>query len=1064
MFLLKNRLARNGLTQASRRLRLLSSTKINVRPFSRVAILLNEQKKEMQEDKPKGIPYSQLTIGVPKEIWENEKRVALTPETVAKLTKEGFKILVERNAGLYAQFPDSEYEKAGATIVDTTEAFKADLVLKVRQPIENKELGVHEADLLKEGAKLISFLYPAQNPDLIEKLKNKKATVFGMDCIPRTSRAQSMDALSSQAGITGYKAIIHAAELFGRNLGGSMTAAGKIPPAKILVIGGGVAGLAAIAAGKRLGAIVRGFDTRKAAQEEIKSLGGEVLEVKLDESGEGVGGYAKEMSPEFIKAEMELFAKQAKDCDIIITTAQIPNKRAPVLITKEMVESMKPGSVIVDLAAETGGNCELTRPGESYKYGEVTIVGYTDIASRLPQQSSTLYSNNITKLLTTIGEKQHFHINLEDDIVRGCIVLKEGELMWPPPPPKEPVGKPQKPTQVYTPPVKSPFARAMNSSLLTTGALGSLLAVGYAVPDLTFQNIITIFTLAGIVGYQAVWGVTPALHSPLMSVTNAVSGIVMAGALVLCGGSYLPNNIPTTLAATSALIAAINIFGGFLITKRMLDMFKRPTDPKEYTTLYGIPALALGGSYLYALSQGYNLTNMTYLAASVLCIIAISGLAQQSTARIGNACGMIGVGLGVLATLGNLGFSTPVLTQIAVATAIGGAIGTYVAKKVPLTDLPQLVAAFHSFVGLAAVLTSFASYITHPADMVHAIAVWLGTFIGGITFTGSMTAYLKLDGKISSKALNLPGKNLINLGMGLLSLASFVYFLNNPTMTVAMLSLGSAAALSGILGVHMTASIGGADMPVVITVLNSYSGWALCAEGFMLNNSLLTIVGALVGTSGAILSYIMCKAMNRKLLSVIFGGFGEGFTSGKISGGVHTETNVDQLVQQLVTAKNVIIVPGYGLCVAKAHYAMSEMVAILREKGVSVKFAIHPVAGRMPGQLNVLLAEAGIPYDIVYEMDDINDEFEDCDVALCVGANDIINSAALTDPESPIAGMPVLHVWKAKQCVIVKRTMGQGYAAIDNPVFYNENTDMLLGDAKKVSDEMLAKVKAYYAQ
>jgi NAD(P) transhydrogenase len=1033
------------------------------RQFSSFAIRFQE-KQEKAEEPPKGIPYKNLTVGVPKEIHEGEKRVALTPETVAKLVKEGFNVVVERGAGAGAKFWDSAYEEAGAKIVDTKEVFgNSDIVLKVRAPQENKDLKVHEADLFKDGAHLISFIYPVQNKQLVDRLAKKKMTVIGMDCIPRTTRAQTFDALSSMGGILGYKAVIHAADCFGRPLNGTMTAAGKTPPAKILVIGGGVAGLAAIATAKPMGAIVRGFDTRDAAKEQIKSLGGEVLEVKIKESGDGGGGYAKEMSKEFIEAEMALFAKQAKDVDIIITTAQIPGKRAPILITQEMVKSMKPGSVIVDLASETGGNCEVTVPGTSYVYEGVTIIGYTDIPSRLPTQSSTLYANNISKFLLIMGEKNHFNLDLEDEVVRGSLILKEGEMMYPPPKPKEepkPATEEQEIVEIKKEP--KPWAGAMNGSLVTTAGLGTLLALNYANKSPEFTNMLTTFTLAGIVGYQTVWGVTPALHSPLMSVTNAVSGIIIVGALLMSGGGLIPTTVPTILAATSTFIAAINIFGGFLITKRMLDMFRRPTDPKEYTYLYGIPALVLTGSYAWALSRGHDITAMANLAASVLCILAIGGLSTQKTARAGNAMGMIGVGLGVAATLGQMSITSALATQIAIATAVGGAIGIAVARKVPLTDLPQLVAAFHSFVGLAAVLTSFASFMVHPGGLVHLISVWLGTFIGGITFTGSMTAFMKLQGSISSKALNLPGKNLMNLTMAGASIASLYIFLQNPTMGTAMMCLGAAAALSGVLGVHMTASIGGADMPVVITVLNSYSGWALCAEGFMLNNNLMTIVGALVGTSGAILSYIMCKAMNRNLLSVVFGGFGEGFSSGGKLDLPHTETTVEGALQQITQSKSIIIVPGYGLAVAKAHYALSEIVKILTEKGIQVRFAIHPVAGRMPGQLNVLLAEAGIPYDIVFEMDEINDEFKDTDLTLVIGANDTVNSIALTDPKSPIAGMPVLRVWDSKQVIFVKRSMGVGYAAIDNPVFYNENTDMLLGDAKNICDDLLVKVKEYY--
>jgi NAD(P) transhydrogenase len=371
-------------------------------------------------------------------------------------------------------------------------------------------------------------------------------------------------------------------------------------------------------------------------------------------------------------------------------------------------------------------------------------------------------------------------------------------------------------------------------------------------------------------------------------------------------------------------------------------------------------------------------------------------------------------------------------------------------------------------VGLAAVTTGIGSYlggIEHflvtGAD-VHKVAIFLATFIGGVTFTGSLVAYGKLNGFLSSKPLALPGKNLLNLAMFGGNVAAFGAYLTNPALGLPM--LGVTTGLSGLMGVHMTASIGGADMPVVITVLNSYSGWALCAEGFMLGNDLLTIVGALVGSSGAILSYIMCVAMNRSLANVIFGGYGTSSTGAgpamKLEKGTHTECTQDEAVDMISQAKSMIIVPGYGLAVAKAQYAVADMVSKLREKGVKVRFAIHPVAGRMPGQLNVLLAEAGVPYDIVLEMDEINEEFHETDLAVVIGANDTVNSAAIEDPNSVIAGMPVLRVWEAKQVVVMKRSMGTGYADVDNPVFYKPNTAMLLGDAKKTCDALQAKIKS----
>uniref|UniRef100_A0A8C5TR82 proton-translocating NAD(P)(+) transhydrogenase n=1 Tax=Malurus cyaneus samueli TaxID=2593467 RepID=A0A8C5TR82_9PASS len=773
-----------------------------------------------------GIPYKQLTVGVPKEIFENEKRVALSPAGVQALVKQGFNVVVESGAGEASKFSDDHYREVGAKIQGTKEVLASDLIVKVRAPIYNSTLGVHEADLFKTATTLVSFIYPAQNPDLLKKLSEKKATVLAMDQVPRVTIAQGYDALSSMANIAGYKAVVLAANHFGRFFTGQITAAGKVPPAKVLIIGGGVAGLASAGAAKSMGAVVRGFDTRAAALEQFKSLGAEPLEVDLKESGEGQGGYAKEMSKEFIEAEMKLFAKQCQDVDIIITTALIP--------------------------------------------------------------------------------------------------------------------------------------------------------------------------------------------------------------------------------------------GGFLVTQRMLDMFKRPTDPPEYNYLYLLPGGVFVGGYAAALSGGYNIEQMMYLGSGLCCVGALAGLSTQGTARLGNALGMIGVAGGLAATLGSLNPSPELLAQMSGAMALGGTIGLTIAKRIQITDLPQLVAAFHSLVGLAAVLTCVAEYMieyphfaTDPAANLTKIVAYLGTYIGGVTFSGSLIAYGKLQVIQSS----------LNAGLLAASIGGMIPYMIDPSYTTGITCLGSVSALSAIMGVTLTAAIGGADMPVVITVLNSYSGWALCAEGFLLNNNLLTIVGALIGSSGAILSYIMCVAMNRSLANVILGGYGTASTAGgkpmEITG-THTEINLDNAVEMIKEANSIIITPGYGLCAAKAQYPIADLVKMLREQGKNVRFGIHPVAGRMPGQLNVLLAEAGVPYDIVLEMDEINEDFPETDLVLVIGANDTVNSAAQEDPNSIIAGMPVLEVWKSKQVIVMKRSLGVGYAAVDNPIFYKPNTAMLLGDAKKTCDALQAKVRESY--
>jgi NAD(P) transhydrogenase len=558
-----------------------------------------------------------------------------------------------------------------------------------------------------------------------------------------------------------------------------------------------------------------------------------------------------------------------------------------------------------------------------------------------------------------------------------------------------------------------------------------------------------------------------------MSVTNAISGITAVGGMLLMGGGLYPTNTIQALAAGAAFISFINIFGGFIVTKRMLDMFKRPTDPPEHTMLMGIPAATFLGAYGYAMSQGYTeVHQMAYLASGLACIGALGGLSAQPTARLGNALGMIGVSTGVAATLGLLQPNPEVLTQMALVAAAGGGLGTTIAKKIEITDLPQLVAAFHSLVGMAAMLTCFATYLDHypgfatdPAATMIKSALFLGTYIGGVTFTGSLIAYGKLNGNLNSNPLMLPGRHAINGSLLAANAGAMGYFLMTPELGMGMGMLSTTAALSSVMGVTLTMAIGGADMPVVITVLNSYSGWALCAEGFMLNNNLMTVVGSLIGASGAILSYIMCVAMNRSLPNVILGGFGTSSTGGGEAmaiTGTATVWEVDETVKAIADARNIVIVPGYGLAVAKGQYPVAEMVSLLKKKGKDVKFGIHPVAGRMPGQLNVLLAEAGVPYDVVYEMDEINDDWKDVDLSLVIGANDTVNSAAEDDPNSIIAGMPVLRVWKGAQSVVMKRSLGVGYAAVDNPIFFNENNAMLLGDAKKSCDGLLAGLKQHY--
>lgn len=455
----------------------------------------------------------------------------------------------------------------------------------------------------------------------------------------------------------------------------------------------------------------------------------------------------------------------------------------------------------------------------------------------------------------------------------------------------------------------------------------------------------------------------------------------------------------------------------------------------------------------------------SYIGASILFILSLSGLSKQETARRGNLYGMLGMGLAIIATILSNRVESYVL--LILMMVVGGSIGAVLAKRVEMTAMPELVAVLHSFVGMAAVLVGIASYLdptTHfsgAEKTIHEVEIVLGVFIGAVTFTGSVVAFGKLKGLLSSKPLVFNSRHYVNLGLVILSVILAAVFLSSESVGLSMFALVLVMLLAFIFGALLVLAIGGADMPVVISMLNSYSGWAAAATGFMLANDLLIVVGALVGSSGAILSYIMCQAMNRKFLSVIMGGFGNtssGVADDSEIDGEITEIKADETAELLKEAREVVIVPGYGMAVAHAQHPVSEMTKRLRANGTNVRFAIHPVAGRMPGHMNVLLAEAKVPYDIVLEMDEINDEFPDIDVVMVIGANDIVNPSAKDNPNSPIAGMPVLEVWKAKATIVSKRSMASGYAGVENPLFYKENSRMLFGDAKESVNEILKRL------
>ncbi|WP_434361627.1 Re/Si-specific NAD(P)(+) transhydrogenase subunit alpha [Parasalinivibrio latis] len=517
-----------------------------------------------------------MQIGVPKEILANETRVAATPKTVEQLLKLGFTVAVEKDAGLLASFDDAAFEAAGATVTSAEEVWQSDIVMKVNAPAVNPQTGEDEFELLKDGTTLISFIWPAQNEELLKKLSTKNINVMAMDSVPRISRAQALDALSSMANIAGYRAVVEAAHEFGRFFTGQITAAGKVPPAKVLVAGAGVAGLAAIGAAGSLGAIVRSFDVRPEVKEQVESMGAEFLEVDFKQEDTGPGdGYAKEMSDDFNKAAERLYAEQAKEVDIIITTALIPGRPAPKLITKEMVDSMKAGSVIVDLAAANGGNCAYTVKDQVITTANgVKVIGYSDMVGRLPTQSSQLYGTNLVNLMKLLCKEKdgNIDIDFEDVILRGITVVKEGEITWPAPPIQvsaQPAAAP-KAKPVAQEKKEEPKSPAKKWGFLAAGVAAFGWVANYAPAE--FLAHFTVFALACVVGYYVIWNVTHALHTPLMSVTNAISGIIIVGALLQIGQGI---GFVTFLAFIAVLIASINIFGGFMVTKRMLEMFRK---------------------------------------------------------------------------------------------------------------------------------------------------------------------------------------------------------------------------------------------------------------------------------------------------------------------------------------------------------------------------------------------------------------------------------------------------------------------------------------------------------
>ena len=553
---------------------------------------------------------------------------------------------------------------------------------------------------------------------------------------------------------------------------------------------------------------------------------------------------------------------------------------------------------------------------------------------------------------------------------------------------------------------------------------------------------LSIFILSIFVGYYVVWSVTPSLHTPLMSVTNAISSVIIVGAIIaaLAGNEENVFNEASIFGFLAIILAAVNIFGGFLVTQRMLAMYQK--EEKMIST---------------------NLLALFYLISGVLFILALRGLSSPETSRQGNFFGILGMIIAVVVTFLSIGNFSDSFLYVIVFLLIGGSVGAFIAFKIPMTAMPELVAGFHSLVGLAAVFVAISAFLNPEAfnlgisgniKLASLIEMSIGAAVGAITFSGSIIAFLKLRGIMSGAPITFPGQHVLNLII-LISIIVLTYFLCTTQSSSLFWTL---IAVSFLVGILLIIPIGGADMPVVISMLNSYSGWAAAGIGFTLENTALIITGALVGSSGAILSYIMCKGMNRSFFSVILGGFGG---TDQVSKSNNKEQkpvksgNSDDAAFLMKNASSVIIVPGYGMAVAQAQHALREMVDTLKKNGIKVSYAIHPVAGRMPGHMNVLLAEANVPYDEVFELEEINNDFANCDVAYVIGANDVTNPVAKTDPQSPIYGMPILDVEKAKSVLFVKRSLSPGYAGVDNDLFYRENTLMLFADAKKMTEDII---------
>jgi len=984
----------------------------------------------------------------------------MVPSVAEKFIKQGYNIIVEEGAGAGSGITDAAFVAAGCKVLPRAKVIQESKVVLGVNPPPKEELPSFKDKMMVAwvGRRL------PEGATYVDAARDAGVTLVDTTAVPRITIAQKMDVLSSQAKCAGHRAVLEGAYAFERFYQGEITAAGKYPPCHTMVLGIGVAGLAAMGTSNALGAVVRAWDVRDVS-DQVTSMGGKWIKVDFKEDGAGAGGYAKESSEAFQKAQKEVFHKNAMECDIIISTAAIPGRKSPVLIEDYMVKDMKPGSVIVDLAAAGGGNCNLTKHGQKYTTDNgVTIIGYDDLPARMGIQASSMYATNMLNMISHITGKEGadaFLPNVEaaladqekgDIIWRSIICCKGGkDVIAPPPPDPTPVKKKEvKAAKAVA--VADPGKEAMTTSLTVTGASAAMIVSSLG-GDPGFMALLNTFGLAGAAGYQVVWGVQHALHTPLMAVTNAISGLTAAGGLMLLGGGG--GATAQALAQASVAISTVNIAGGFLVTKRMLDLFRKPGE-EDQLPKYLIPGAVLAVAP-WALPAALPSVGTV---SGLMCIGAIGGLSSQKTAQFGCALGISGVTGAMAATLHGVP-AAEVGTALALIGG-GAVVGLGVGQSVSPMALPQTVAAFHALVGAAAVATCISSYLIHPnAGVGHKVGAMLGNLIGGVTFTGSLVAFGKLNGNMGSKPYNLPNKNMLNLGMAGTHAAMLGLFCTDVSVGVGAGLMYATTALSSVFGVHLVGSVGGGDMPCCVTVLNSYSGWALVAEGFLLESPTLTVVGSLIGFSGAILTKIMCDAMNRDILNVIFGGMQQ--AAPKKDGEIqevkeHRETKSEVVADLLLDSQQVLVVPGYGMAVSQAQRAVADIANTLVDKGINTRFCIHPVAGRMPGQMNVLLAEAGVPYDWVLEMDEVTD-MPNVDVCLVVGANDITNEAAETEEDCSIYGMPVIKVWEAKTCIFMKRSMAGGYADLENPVFFRESTEMLLGDGKKSCEEIAAALK-----